>query len=85
MYNPKIIVIIPPDLESKLILAAQQHGVSPQAFALERVRAALAEPTLLDAWQGFIGVVEGTGEAFSENTSDRFSEAMLEKKRVGRL
>lgn len=81
-----MIVVIPPELESKLRQVAQQNGVAPEEYALERVREALnLSKTLFDAWQDVIGRVEGNGEANSENTSERFGQAMVEKKRTGHL
>jgi hypothetical protein len=86
MYYPNMIVVIPPELEPKLRQAAQQNGVAPEEYALERVREALnPSKTLFDAWQDVIGSVEGNGEANSENTGEGFAQAMLEKKQTGHL
>lgn len=81
-----MVVVIPPELEPKLRQTAHQLGLTPEEFALERVREALVpHESLFDAWRDVIGSVEGTGEAYSENTSERFAQAMLEKKRSGHL
>jgi hypothetical protein len=77
-----MVVVIPPELEPKLRQAAAKKGMPPEEFALERVREGLPE-TLFDAWQDFIGVVQGNGEANSEQTGAKFAQAMLEKKATG--
>ena len=41
--------------------------------------------TLFDAWQDVIGSVEGIGKTHSKSTSERFAQAMLEKKQTGHL
>jgi hypothetical protein len=79
-----MVVQIPPDLEPKLHQAAIKLGIAPEEFVLERVRESLSE-TLFDAWQEFIGSVEGSGEAYSEQTGEKFAQAMLEKKTTGHL
>ena len=85
-----MLVLIPPDLEPQLLEAAKRSGVAPEEFAVARVREALNAPilagnTLLDRLNGFIGTVEGNGEAWSENVSQRFADEMIEKHRSGRL
>lgn len=41
--------------------------------------------SLYDALKDYIGVVEGTGESFSENCGERFTDYLVEKKRRGHL
>ena len=89
-YNLFMLVLIPPDLEPQLLKAAKRSGVAPEEFAVARVREALQSPnvtgrTLFEALEGFIGTVDGNGELRSENVSQRFADAMIEKHRSGRL
>lgn len=79
LYTFFMVVVIPPELEPRLRQAAASKGMLPEEFALERVREGLPE-TLLDAWQDFIGAVEGNGEANSEQTGAKFAQAMFQKK-----
>jgi hypothetical protein len=78
-------VVIPPELEPKLRQAARARGLEPEEFALSQLREGLQHETLLDGWQGFIGSSSSTAGDFSEGTSEKFADAMLEKKRAGRL
>lgn len=85
-----MLVLIPPDLEPQLLEAAKRSGVEPEEFAVARVREALQAPsvaprTLFDALEGFIGAVDGTDEAWSEEISQRFADGMVEKHRSGNL
>jgi hypothetical protein len=81
-----MVVVIPPELEPKLRQAALQNGIAPEEFALQQLRKAVKpSESLFDAWQGFIGTIEGNGEANSERTSEHFAQAMLEKKQAGHL
>ena len=89
-YNLAMLVLIPPDLEAQLLEAAKRSGVAPEEFAVARVREALNEPnfpgdTLLDRLRGFIGTVEGDGESWSENTSEKFANEMVKKHRTEHL
>jgi hypothetical protein len=80
-----MIVVIPPELEPRLREAALARGLEPEEFALEQLREGLQPETLFDAWQGFIGSVSSAEGVFSEGASEKFADAMLEKKRAGRL
>ena len=85
-----MLVLIPPNLEPQLLEAAKRSGVAPEEFAVARIREALeaqsvAPRTLFDALEGFIGTVDGGGEAWSENVSQRFADEMVKKHRSGHL
>ena len=91
-YNLPMLVLIPPDLKQHLLEAAKQSGVAPEEFAVARVREALqtlapdaTSRTLFNALEGFIGTVDGDGQAWSENVSQRFADEMVKKHRSGHL
>jgi hypothetical protein len=80
-YNGFMVIQIPSDLEPKVRKLAQQKGVSPEDVVLAGVRQVLEQPvTLFDALQDVIGSVDGDRE-----TPLDFADALLEKKRLGRL
>jgi hypothetical protein len=82
-------ITLPPEIELPLVAAAQQQGISPERLALESLRrifvpAATAEvpestKTLADLLAPYIGMVEGSSEAYSENCGERFTAGLLEK------
>jgi hypothetical protein len=83
LYNPTMLVSIPPELEPQLIEAARRSGLAPEEFALAGVREALSRTnqTLFDAFADVIGSVEST----PETRATSFTDSLLEKKRLGRL
>jgi hypothetical protein len=91
-----ITISLPPDLEGPLTAAAQRRGTTPELLALDSLRKLFASPpvsdeppgdatTLLDFLDGYIGTIEGSTEAFSENCGQRFAEGIAEKQPRGRL
>jgi hypothetical protein len=91
-----ITILLPPDIEGPLITEARKRGTTPESLALDSLRKLFASPpvfdessenatTLLDFLDGYIGTVEGSTEAFSENCGQRFAEGMAEKQQRGHL
>jgi len=73
-----IIISFPPDIEGPLTAEAQRRGTTPELLALDSLRKLFTPPpgageppvtatTLFDFLDGYIGTVEGSTEAFSEN------------------
>ncbi len=74
-----ITISLPSDIEDPLIAEAQRRGMTPELLALDSLRKLFASPpvsgeppgdttTLFDFLDGYIGTVEGSTEAFSENS-----------------
>jgi hypothetical protein len=91
-----ITISLPSDIEGPLTAEAQRRGTTPELLALDSLRklfpslAVSGEPpgdatNLFDFLDGYIGTVEGSTEAFSENCGQRFAEGMAEKQQRGRL
>ena len=91
-----ITISLPPDLEGPLTEEAQRRGTTPELLVLDSLRTlfvptpASEEPTgenatLSDFLAGYIGTVEGSREAFSDNCGQRFAEGLAEKQQRGRL
>lgn len=88
-------ITLPPDLEDRLAEEAQRRGTTPELLAVDTLRKAFVpveapngeqpQGTLYDYLAGYIGAVEGTGEALSENTGKLFTDYLVEKHRQGRL
>ncbi len=62
---------------------AVRRGTTPELLALEGVRRVLPlhsteslSESLLDTLKGHIGVVAGTGEAYSQNCGEKFAEGL---------
>lgn len=82
-------ITLPPEIESPLADAARKQGMTPELLALETLRQqfppAKPEPapkegeTLYDFLAGYVGTFDGTGEAFSENCGERFTDYLVEK------
>ena len=78
-------VTLPSELATPLAEEARRRGTTPEKLAIEGVRRMLppsperADPgpkSLLDSLAGHIGVVAGTGEAFSQDCGRRFAEGL---------
>jgi hypothetical protein len=91
-----ITISLPSDIEGPLTAEAQRRGTTPELLALDSLRKLFAPPlvsdepsviapTLFDFLDGYIGTVEGSTEAFSENCGQRFAEGIAEKQQRGRL
>jgi hypothetical protein len=87
-------ITLPPEIEGPLVEQAHKRGIPPEQLALDSLRALFApnvqeenaaEGTLLDFLDGYIGTINGTTEALSEDTSRYFTEGLMEKRRQGHL
>ncbi len=90
-------ITVPPDLEARLAEEALRRDSTPEAVAIDElrrrfpaaqqgaVRAPAPGQTMYDFLKDYIGVVEGSGEAFSEDCGRRFAEGLEEKRKAGRL
>ena len=91
-----ITILLPHDLEDALTEEAQRRGTTPELLVLDSLRTlfvpvpAVAESvseraTLADFLAGYIGTVEGSHEALSDNCGQHFAEDLVEKQQRGRL
>jgi hypothetical protein len=88
-------ITLPPEIEGALSEQAKIQGTTPESLAVETLRKALltsgeprtpaADRSLYDRLAPYIGAVQGTGESFSENCGERFTDYLLEKKQRGHL
>jgi hypothetical protein len=84
-------ITIPPEIEASLADAARKKGITPESLAVENLRKHFSptEPdqtkTLHDYLAGYIGAVEGTGEALSENCGEKCTDWLVEKRKADRL
>lgn len=89
-------ITLPPDIEGPLREEARKQGKTLEEVVIERLRKALpteektipeaaTERTLFDRLAGHIGIVEGTGEAWSENCDEKFTDGLVEKQKEGKL
>ena len=88
-------ITLPPEIEAPLADAARKQGMTPELLALETLRQqfppAKPEPapkegeTLYDYLKDYIGAVSGSGEAFSQNCGERFTDYLMEKQKAGKL
>jgi len=89
-----IIISLPHDLESPLTEEAQRRGTTPELLVLDSLRTLFVpasasekpsseDDTLLDFLTGYIGTVEGSTEAFSDNCGQRFAEGLAEQQQRG--
>ena len=88
-------ITLPPEIEMPLSEAARKQGTTTEQLALETLRKSFVpqrngvpyQPgeTLYDSLKEYIGAVAGSGEAFSENCGERFTDGLVEKKKAGRL
>ncbi len=81
-------ILVPPELEQPLLEAASRQGQDPETFVVNRLREVLGVPeesqagsSLFDLLEGYVGTVSGNGEAYSENTTERYTASLLEKNR----
>lgn len=85
-------VMLLDDIEKSLTEGARKRGTTPELPAVEllRQRVAPSPPesrasgSMLDFLEGFVGTIEGTSEAFSEDCGRRFSDALIEQQRQER-
>jgi len=90
-----MVIRLTPDIETALEQQAKRQGTTPERLALEALGSMFLQPsspessaekaTLFDFLSGYIGTVEGTGEALSENCGQHFSEGLVAKHERGHL
>jgi len=87
-------ITLPPDIEGQLVEQALKQGTTPERLALDSHRTLFlpaagegqqAEETLFDFLSGYVGTINGTTEALSEDCGQRFTEGMMDKQRQGHL
>jgi hypothetical protein len=88
-----MVIRISPDIETALDREARRRGTTAERLALDSLgKLFLHTPTegsskdacLFDFLSGHIGVVEGTGEPYSEKCGERFAEGIAVKHKQGR-
>jgi len=92
---PMRTITLPSDLEDRLTEEAQRRGTTPELLAVDTLRkafepieAANGEPAaknLCEFLGSYVGAVEGTGEALSEDPGRHFTDYLVEKHKQGRL
>lgn len=91
-----ITISLPPDIEDSLTEEAQRRGTTPELLVLDSLRMLFGSPsvseaqtnadaTLFDFLDGYIGTIDGSTEAFSENCGESFAEGLVDKHQRGRL
>jgi hypothetical protein len=89
-------ITLPPEIEAPLAEAARKKGTTTELLALESLRQLFppesrgaAPPegatNLLEYLGDFVGSLQGTGESFSQDCGERFTDYLVEKKKAGRL
>ena len=88
-------ITLPPEIEKPLAEEARKQGTTPELLAVDCLRKlftsspTIGEPadgeTLFDFLSGYIGTVNGTTEALSENCGQRFTQGLVEKQQRGRV
>jgi hypothetical protein len=92
-------VTLTPDEEQQLHRAAEKRGQDTDALVREAILQMLVQnqdtpdedlpapgESLYDAMKDYIGMFQSGGETtWSENTGEKFTEGLLEKKSQGRL
>jgi hypothetical protein len=86
-------ISLPPEIEGPLAAEARRRGTTPELLAIEYLRERLVpsatigessrDATLFDFLAGYIGTIDGTTEALSEETGRKFVEGLLERHERG--
>lgn len=79
-------ITLPPDVERSLLEAARQLGITPESLAVDALRQALnpigeeSRPAnLLELLGDYVGGIDGSSEAWSENCGERFADGLAEQ------
>lgn len=90
-----MVIRLTSDIETALAREAQRQGTTPEQLALTLLGnlvlspatadTSLKEASLFDFFAGYIGTIEGTGEALSEHCGQRFAEGLVAKHTQRRL
>lgn len=87
-------ITLPPDIEGPLAEQARQQGTTPELLAINSLRALFTPSasteeqsgeSLYDLLSGYVGTINGTTDALSEDSGQHFAEGMAEKQRQRRL
>jgi hypothetical protein len=87
-----MVIRLTPDIETALNREAQRQGTTPEHLALESLsklflhtlpNATTREASLSGFLSGYIGTIDGTSEALSENCGRRFAEGLASKHEQG--
>jgi hypothetical protein len=83
-------ITLPPEVVGPLAEEARRRGTTPELLAIDYLRErfvasspdveAGADATLYDFLSGYIGAINGSTEALSEETARRFVEGLIELK-----
>jgi len=86
-------ITLSPEVEEAIAREAQKQGITPEGLAVESLRKLFASPvstrgngsqTLADFLRPYVGSIDGTSEALSEKTGERFTAGLLERQRRGK-
>ena len=96
-----MVITLTPEIEQALVEAAEEQGISPERLALTRLHESFVKPTvtepepatgetLFDSLQGLIGVLDSSklvpgGAQMSKNSSQKFTEILLQKRKTNHL
>ena len=85
----------PPEVEGPLAEEARRLGTTPELLAIGYLRDRFVpsspiadtwkDATLYDFLSGYIGTIDGTTEALSEERGRRFAEGLVENHKRGHL
>jgi len=88
-------ITLPPEVEGPLAEEARKKGTTPELLAVDCLRKLftplpeVGKPTegetLFDFLSGYVGTVNGTTEALSENCGQRFAQGLVEKQQRGHV
>lgn len=88
-------ITLPPEIEGPLMEEARKKGITPELLAVDCLRKLfaplpeggkpIAGDTLFDFLSSYVGTVNGTTEALSENCGQRFAQELVEKQRRGHV
>jgi hypothetical protein len=82
-------ITLPPEVEGPLAEEARRLGTTPDLLAIDYLRERFVptsrgvetgtDATLYDFLSGYVGTIDGTTEALSEETGRRFAEGLVDK------
>ena len=88
-------ITLPPEIEEPLAEEARKQGTTPELLAVNCLRKlftpspTIGKPaeaeTLFDFLSGYVGTVNGSTEALSENCGQRFVQGLVEKQQRARV
>lgn len=88
-------ITLPPEVEEPLAEEARKKGTTPELLAVDCLREiftsspevgkSMGGENLFDFLSGYVGTVNGTAEALSENWGQRFAQGLVEKQQRGHV